>query len=55
MIREYADVNCRKKKRGMPIERECLAKGVVYEASVIVEGGGPAMKYIGSTATTFKD
>ena len=47
--------NCRGGKETCPIEGECLARGVVYEASVTVEGGGPAKRYIGSTATTFKE
>ena len=47
--------NCRGGKEACPLTGECLVKGVVYEASATVEGGGPAMKYLGSTATTFKE
>ena len=47
--------NCRGRKEACSLRGECLAKGMVYETSVIVEGGGLTMKYIGSTATTFKE
>ena len=47
--------NCRGGTEACPLEGECLTKGVVYEASVTPEGGGPVMQYIGSTATTFKE
>ena len=33
--------NCSGGKRACLLRGECLAKGVVYEASVTVEGGGP--------------
>ena len=46
--------NCRGGKSQCPLSGECLAKSIVYEASVSSEGNR-IMKYIGSTATTFKE
>ena len=47
--------NCRGGVDVCPLEGECLTKGIVYEAKVIVEGTGNNMIYIGSTSTTFKE
>ena len=54
-LKTHRYCNCRGGKGACPLEGECLASGMVYEASVIAEGGGPAMRHIGSTAMTFKE
>ena len=47
--------NCRGGAEECPLKGECLSTGVVYEAEVRPEDAGRAMKYVGSTSTTFKE
>ena len=45
--------NCRKPGE-CPLRGKCLARDVVYQATVTTVGPGTQMHYIGSTATSFK-
>ena len=44
--------NCRQKE-DLPLERQCLKKGLIYQATVKTEGG-EANNYMGLTANSFK-
>ena len=45
--------NCRNKER-CPIDRNCLAKSVVYQATVSTDDNRPSQTYVGLTENTFK-
>ena len=46
--------NCRKPDE-CPLEQQCKTKGVVYQATVTIEGTNQTATYVGMTETSFKE